>query len=307
MLTLSNISFSYGADLLLSDISLKLNEGEVLSIVGESGEGKSTLLKCMAGLLSLNEGEIHLGKELVKGPKDQLVPGHDDIALVNQSFEEDEYFTVEENIKRKLLHLVSDQKEKFTAELLELFQLITIKDVKAGLLSGGEQQRLSMACALAKEPKVLLLDEPFAHMDVHLRKRVGKYLKDLCDRFSISVVLVTHEGEEALSWSDRICFMEKGKIKRCSTPQDAYHHPRTLKEGRFFGELNSVKIKGRQYLFRPNAYAFHGESYRKIELIFNYSEYRGFYWANYFKLANNREVVLYAEQPLKQISEVYVL
>lgn len=306
MLTVNNISFSYvNRRNILNDISFKLSAGEVLSVVGASGAGKSTLLKCIAGLLQLEKGEIQLEGERVKGPKDQLIAGNDEIAYVTQVFSEDEYYTTEENIRKHLLHLTESVRDKFIEELIKLLDLDLVRNQKAGKLSGGEQQRLSMACALAKEPKVILLDEPFAHLDVHLRKKVGRYLKTLCQKNGVSVLLVTHEGEEALSWSSKILFINKGKIIRKYTPENAYLNPKTLKEGRYFGELNSVNIDGKQLLFRPTQYNLDGKG-SEIDLKYLFSEFRGAHFANFFKLLNGKEVILYANKELKELKQIYV-
>jgi iron(III) transport system ATP-binding protein len=191
-------------------------------------------------------------------------------------------------------------------QFLKLLNLEELRYKKAANLSGGEKQRVSLACALAKEPKLLLLDEPFSHLDVHLRKRVGRFLKKWVKDFEASVLFVTHEGEEALSWSDRILFLKNQRIIRNYSPETAYNSPKTFFEGAFFGELNSVRINGKQVLFRPTQFQLTGDTDSKIKLKWSSSEFRGAYYAHYFSIQNAKTVVLYGTKEVSLLKEVYV-
>src|SRR5690554_6622732 len=308
ILKVENISFSYPSKKqVFNQISFQLLPGEIISIIGPSGTGKSTLLKCLAGQLSLDEGEVYIEGDKLIDPKELLKPGHPEIALVNQLFELDDYFTAYENISNHLHHLPQEEREKFTQELLEVFELKEVADLKSKNISGGEQQRLSMACALAKEPRCLLLDEPFVHLDVHLNKKIGEYIRKLAQVRNMGVVLVTHDGSEALSWSDRILMMRNQGITSEYTPIQAYFKPKTLFEGRFFGELNSVYIHGKQKLFRPTEYSLKNtKSKVKIDVNWLKSHFKGPFYANYFELNNGKEIVLYAAEELKTTKEIYV-
>lgn len=308
ILEAKNIGFSYpSSDIVFENVSFALQPGEVISIVGRSGIGKSTLLKCLAGLKDVDQGEVLLEREKVVGPKKILIPGHPEIALVNQSFELDDYFTVQENISNQLHHLPIADREDFIQELLYIFELEDLAMVQSKLISGGEQQRLTMACALAKEPKCLLLDEPFVHLDVHLNKKIGEYIRKLAQIRNMGVVLVTHDGVETLSWSDRILMMKNKSISSVYTPDQAYFKPKSLFEGRFFGELNSVYINGKQKLFRPTEYAL-TETNNKVKIGVNWrnSLFRGPFYANYFELSNGKEIVLYSPEVLTTIKAIYV-
>lgn len=308
ILEVENISFSYSPKKqIFKGLSFKLAPGEVVSIVGPSGTGKSTLLKCIAGLAELEAGKVFLEGKEVMGPKDVLIAGHPEIALVNQLFELDDYFTVKENISNQLHHLSIQDREDFIKELLEIFELESLSSVKSKDISGGEQQRLSMACALAKEPRCLLLDEPFVHLDVHLNKKIGEYIKRLALLRNMGVVLVTHNGAEALSWSDHILVMRKGKISSRYSPNQAYFKPKSLFEGRFFGELNSVYINDKQVLFRPTEYALVSKENKELlKVNWKYAHFKGPFYANYFELSNSKEIVLYSNEELKTTKEIYV-
>jgi len=308
MFKAENISFQFpNGKQVFSKLNFELEKGEILSIVGPSGAGKSTLLNCISAKLQLQSGSIYIDNDRVRGPKEQLLKGNSEIAIIDQAFDHDVFFTVEENISGELHHLSRTERVKFINELLAVFHLEDLKNRKSGELSGGEQQRLSMACALAKEPKLLLLDEPFVHMDVHLLRSIGQYIRKLAKLRSMVVILVTHQGEDALSWSDKIFFFNSGKIKSKYTPEKAYYKPKTLYEGLFFGELNSVYFDGKQYLFRPNNYSLKpSKSAESISIQFEYSEFRGHYLANYFKMNNNKSFVLYANRELSDQKVVYV-
>lgn len=308
MLDVQHIAFAYqNGDFVFEDISFQLAPGEILSIVGPSGAGKTTLIKCLAGLKQLTKGKIYIEDEELIGPEDQLIPGHAEIALVRQLFELEPYFTAEENLANQLHHLSNATRQKFVAELLTVFGLESKAQQPSGSLSGGEQQRLTMACALAKEPKLLLLDEPFVHMDVHLTKSIGEYLRKMAEIRAMSVILVTHNGAEALSWATRIFMLRAGKITTKYSPQKAYFKPKNLYEGSFFGELNSMYLDGKQLLFRPTEYSLLPvKEMTKVEVKWIYSLFKGMYFANYFKLVNGKEIVLYAQNELNNVHHIYV-
>lgn len=308
ILEVENIGFSYTpSKSIFEGVSFNLLPGEIISIVGPSGTGKSTLLKCIAGLVSMESGKVFFEGDEIPEAKDMLIPGHPEIALVNQLFELDDYFTVKENISNQLHHLTISDRKEFTEELLEIFELKELSFVKSKDISGGEQQRLSMACALAKEPRCLLLDEPFVHLDVHLNKKIGEYIRRLAKLRNMGVVLVTHDGSEALSWSDRILVMRNGRISSKYTPEQAYFKPKSLFEGRFFGELNSVYIQDKQLLFRPNEFSLdYSESRVKLEVDWKYSNFKGPYYSNYFQLENGKEIVLYSKEEMNLIKAIYV-
>jgi ABC-type multidrug transport system ATPase subunit len=307
VLRIENISFSYSSGLQILDrISFRVAAGQIVTLVGASGVGKSTLLKIIAGQIQASSGFVSLNDNILKGPNEKLIKGHDDIVMVSQSFNHDLYFSVKQNVENCLLNLQEDERSRFTSELISLLDLDKVKHQKTGTLSGGEQQRLSMACALAKEPQVLLLDEPFSHLDVHLRRKVGRYLRELVSLRKMTVLLVTHEGSEALSWSSIIYFIDKGRIKSKYSPESAYFTPKTKKEGAYFGELNSVVVNNTQLLFRPTEYSLNPDFIYKTHVKFKFSEFRGSYYANFFSLLNGKEVVLYNTNCLKQITCIYV-
>lgn len=308
MLKVTDLSFNYPdkADT-FTKLNMRVEEGEIAAVVGPSGSGKSTFLQCLGGLLQPKEGKIKINGEKVLGLFEQLIAGHDDIALVNQDFALDDYHTSEENIRNIILNLPKKERDEFVAELLELLDLKMVSDQQAITLSGGERQRLSLARALAKEPKLLLLDEPFSHLDIHLRRKVGRYIKQLCEIRKMSVILVTHEGEEALSWADTLYFFYDHKLSKRGEPIDVYNKPENFFEASFFGECNVVEVKGAKFHFRPRAFSKEKtkEYKNELKLKHSFSDFRGAYFANYF-FNGGQEIVLYSDNNLKELTHCYV-
>lgn len=302
-----NCGFEGGGHI-ISDLHFSVNKGEVLAIVGESGVGKSTLLKTIAGLIPFFEGDVKLEGRNLKKAKDALIAGDDEVALVNQDFNEDLYFTVEENIKAAMLHLTIEDQKEFMSELLSVLSLELIKDKQARYLSGGEKQRVSLACALAKEPKVLLLDEPFAHIDVYLRKKIGSFLKRLVREKNTSMIWVSHEGEEAMSWGDFIMIANQTKWLGKYTPEEVYFDYKDQAFARYFGEVNKIQYLGQTCCFRPWSFSLsEGEKEKnKVKIKFKYHSLRNGYYANYFDTSNNEEIVLFSLSILSDCTEIYV-
>lgn len=294
-LEIVHISLNFGRAI-LDDIHLKWKKGAVVGVVGASGGGKSSLMKIIAGLLDPDAGEIRWNHKHVKGPSEKLVPGHEAIQLVNQDFQLDMYHSVRENIRQKMLYLPKDIREAFVQELLELVDLGAQAEQQALTLSGGEQQRLAIARALATEPEVLLLDEPFSHLDAHLKQRIGDYLRILVKRRKMVCVLVSHEGQDVLEWCDEIVFIDKGKVSRVGTPIEFYYNPFSAYEGKFFGEINVLGPKRSPLLFRPNQYVIRENGELNARLV--ESRFAGLYWRNRVCVKKNEYLVLFSEQPL---------
>jgi iron(III) transport system ATP-binding protein len=297
MLVIKDIQLRFDREI-LSKISLSIKAGEIVGIVGASGGGKSSLLKIIAGLLDPSSGEVLLNGKIIKGPSQKLVPGHEAIQLVNQDFGLDIYHTVLENVQQKILYLPTDVRTVFSDELLDLVELTHLKAQKAITLSGGEQQRLAIARALAVEPDVLLLDEPFAHLDAHLKQKIGNYIQSLASIRKMTCILVSHEGQDVLEWSKKIYFIEKGEVKRVDTPYNFYNFPSSLYEARFFGQINELKINGVSVLFRPQQ--FIKKTKDGIEVIVKSCRFAGIYWIHEAVTAKKEKIVLYAPKQLPQ-------
>ncbi|MDH4472311.1 MAG: ABC transporter ATP-binding protein [Fluviicola sp.] len=298
-----NLAFKHAV---LHDLTLEVQAGSIVGIVGPSGGGKSSLLKIIAGLLDANSGEVTWKDKRVKGPADQLVPGHPEIQLVNQDFGLDIYHTVEENVVQKMLYLPTDVRQRFSEELLDLVELTHLRGQQAIHLSGGEQQRLAIARSLAMEPEVILLDEPFAHLDAHLKVRIGNYLKVLSEVRGTTCILVSHEGQDVLQWCSTIHFMQHGVIQRSDSPEAFYFNPSSAYEALFFGEINVLNEgqKG-ELLFRPNEYTI-VQSGQGITVRFITAQFAGAYWRNTVCTSNNETLVLFAQQSMDDVEKIEV-
>lgn len=291
----------------LQNVSLKIGKGEIIGIVGKSGAGKTSLLKILCGMLEPTSGTVELEGEKVAGPLIKLVPGHPEIQLVNQDFHLDTYHTVEENIREQVMYLPLKERDSLVDELLILMELEEIRTQKAVTLSGGEQQRLALARALACEPKVLLLDEPFVHMDGRLRSKLTNYLLQMRNIRGTSLVLVSHDGSEMLSLADSIILLKKGSIARIAKPKAFYYKPRTIEDAKLFGAINSVKINEKRIIFRPDEYEISStKTEDSITLKFERALFTGPVYENYFTTLNKEKVVLYSFKNLEYVSQITI-
>ncbi|WP_452230491.1 ABC transporter ATP-binding protein [Lacinutrix sp. MEBiC02404] len=240
MLTVNKLTFSYNKTPVLKDISFSVKPGEHLSIIGESGSGKSTLLKVIYGEYDVLKGSIFWKDKEILGPEYNLVIGYDFMKYVAQEFDLMPFISVEENIGKFLSRFYPEEKQKRVSELLEVVALTNVAKTKVKLLSGGQKQRVALARALAKEPEVILLDEPFSHIDnfakQSLRRNVFKYLKEK----NIACIVATHDKEDVLGHADKMIVLNNHKIAVNDTPENLYKNPKTSLIASFFGEFNVI-------------------------------------------------------------------
>lgn len=243
-------------------MSLSLQPGKILAIVGKSGSGKTTLLKCIYGLEDLQSGSIIMSDEQVLGPAHNLIPGHEAMRFVSQDFYVLDNHTVEENIKDKLSGYTDAYKQKRSNQLLRLLELMPFKDLKAISLSSGQKQRVAIARALAEFPKLLLLDEPFSNLDLPLRDKIFTWIRKQIAKEKSSVILVTHQPEEALRYADDTAVMEHGKITQADTTFVVYYEPKNKNIAALMGRYvmltqddvvsSKVKLPAKHQYIRPN-------------------------------------------------------
>ncbi len=247
MLNVKNITFSYNAkdteNPVLKDLEFAVEQGEHLSIIGESGSGKSTLLKLIYGEYDLNEGQIFWKDNEILGPKYNLVVGYEYMKYVAQEFDLMPYITVEENVGKHLSNFFPEEKKERIKELLEVVELEDFAKTKVKTLSGGQKQRVALARALAKQPEIILLDEPFSHIDnfqkQSLRRSVFKYLKEK----QVTCLVATHDKEDVLGFADRMLVIHDSKIIANNSPQELYRNPETPLIASFFGEVNMLNTE----------------------------------------------------------------
>jgi len=247
MLQVKNISFGYKNKLVLNNISFSVKKGEHLSIIGESGSGKSTLLKLLYGTYDLSEGEIFWNDRKILGPKYNLIIGPDFMKYVSQEFDLMPFTSVSENIGAFLSNFFPEEKQERISELLEVVELKSYSQTKVKELSGGQKQRVALARAIAKQPEILLLDEPFSHIDnfkkQSLRRSLFKYLKDK----NITCIVATHDKDDVLAYSDHMIVLNEAKVIANNSPKELYNHPENKLIASFFGEFNEIENHGIVY------------------------------------------------------------
>lgn len=253
MLNVKNISKTYPGENYgaVVDISFNLREQEIFTLVGKSGSGKSTLLQMLAGLMKPDSGEIIFQDEPLENPEEQLVAGHAKIKMVFQDYKTKIGMSVEENIRYMLLNYNDEYKKERTEQLLLLCGLEAFRNKKPNELSGGQLQRLSIARALADEPELLLMDEPFSNLDPITKENLMMSLREIIKTEHLSIIFVTHDTRDALMISDRIAYISNGRILQLDTVDNIYHQPNSLEIASFFGRVNSLKsITGLQQYIR---------------------------------------------------------
>jgi len=270
MLKVNSISFSYLKELTISNISLSLKKGENLAIIGESGCGKSTLLKLIYGLHDLNEGQIFWNETEILGPKFNLIPGMDFMKYLAQDFDLMPFITVAENIGKYLSNLYPEKKWQRVSELLEIVEMNEFANIKAKNLSGGQMQRVAIARVLALEPEVLLLDEPFSHIDNFrknsLRRRLFSYLKEK----EITCIVATHDSTDVLSFSDEVVVMQKGEVIEKGIPKLIYENPNNGYVASLFGDVNKIIINGKVQFNYPHQLQVVSKSNLRVSVIKSY-------------------------------------
>jgi ABC-type Fe3+/spermidine/putrescine transport system ATPase subunit len=235
-----SLSRKFGTNTVLSGIELTLGAGEWLGVLGESGSGKSTLLRILGRFLDQDQGDVYFKEEKLKPVSGELMPGLSSIKLIHQEFELFPNQTVEENIAYSLRFYEPEYRAEKVAELLEVAGLGYVRNQKAKLLSGGEKQRTAIAKALAEQPDVLLLDEPFAHLDNHNRRVLADAIESMRKQQRMSCIFVTHEATDALAWSDRIAVLRNGEIIQVGTPQEVYNQPANSYVAELTGDINWI-------------------------------------------------------------------
>ena len=228
-----NIHKGFGDKVVLDDISFYVNKGEFLTLLGPSGCGKTTLLRLLAGFGNTDQGEI-----LINGVNITDVPPHErPVNTVFQRYALFPHLDVYENIAfgLKLQKVPTDEIDKRVRKVLKMVSMTDYEDRDVESLSGGQQQRVAIARAIVNQPKVLLLDEPLAALDLKMRKDMQIELKEMHRKLGITFVYVTHDQEEALTLSDTIVVMNEGKIQQIGTPQEVFDHPRNLFVAGFIG------------------------------------------------------------------------
>ena len=237
-LKISGLKISYGDKVVLHNIDLAVEQGEMIALLGPSGCGKTTLLNALCGFIPVESGEISIASRAIT----HQAPEQRNITMVFQSYALWPHLTVARNIGYglKLRKWRGADITRRVAELLRIVNLDGLADVKVTELSGGQRQRVALARALAIEPQVLVLDEPLSNLDAKVRLNVRHEIKSLQKKLGFTSLIVTHDQQEALVMADRIAVLNQGRIEQTGTPQQIYQRPATPFVADFMGADNKI-------------------------------------------------------------------
>jgi len=239
MLALEHIAFSYGSKPILKNINLTLKQGTVAAVIGESGCGKSTLLDLVYGLLQEKQGNISFNGEQLLGADSHLVPGHEMMKYVPQEFDLMPFTTVFENVGEHV-SLQNDDRKSSITEVLAIVGMLDFKDRKVKTLSGGQKQRVAIAKALAQQPKVLLMDEPFSHIDNFRKNELRRNLFAYFKKQQMTCIMATHDKDDVLAFTDRTIIMQDGYIIDDRATSAVYKKPKTIYGASLFDDVNVI-------------------------------------------------------------------
>lgn len=311
MLKVEIDSFSYSEKIILRNVAFTLKPGDHLSILGESGCGKSTLLHLIYGLLHLENGAIYYNKKKLLGPTKTLIPGEPFMKLVAQEFNIMPFMTVAENVGSHLSRLNQEEDERRINELLDVVEMEVFKNTLVKKLSGGQKQRVALAKALANEPKVLLLDEPFSNIDTFRKNKLQRKIFTYLKKNKISCITATHDSEEALSFSDHILMLKNGTEEMSGTPEFIYKNVSTEYQAGFFGEANllpkalfSNEATSEEIIVFPYKLKISKEK-TALKVIVNNCYFKGGCYLIQC-VFNNNEIFFQHYKPLKINSELYL-
>jgi putative spermidine/putrescine transport system ATP-binding protein len=255
-----NVSKSFSAVNALNNFTIALGQGELVSLLGPSGCGKTTALRIAAGFETADTGSILLGSTNIMS-----LPAHQRrMGMVFQSYSLFPHLNIRDNVAfgLKVRGVPGDVRKKRAEEMLDLVRLSDLGHRMPHQISGGQQQRVALARALATEPHVLLLDEPLSALDAKIRVEVRDEIRRLNRDLGVTTMFVTHDQDEAMSISDRICVMNNGVIEQIGSPREVYNNPATSFVAHFVGSINSLPKGDTRILIRPEnlVLATHDES-----------------------------------------------
>ncbi|GAB3181952.1 ABC transporter ATP-binding protein [Telluribacter humicola] len=299
LLRARNLSKCFDENKVLSRVSFQLRKGQWLGILGESGSGKSTLLRIVSRFIDQDEGEVLFRNERITPVRDQLIPGHKAIKLVHQEFELFPNQTVQENISYSLRFYEPSYRNDRVEELMQLTRLHHVRDHKAKLLSGGEKQRTAIAKALAETPDILLLDEPFAHLDNRNRQALTEAISRLRKKEDMACIFVTHEASDALAWSDEVAVLREGKIIQVGTPLEVYDQPADAYVAELTGSVNWLgdSTSGKRRFIRPEKVKItRNQDKCKWEGVVDTIRFRGIYWDYLCTNGKKEKMVFYRQK-----------
>lgn len=235
LLSVEDISREEEGRTLVKEVCFSISAGKKIALMGETGSGKSTVMKMMAGLVQPSSGNTFFEGSRVKGPDEVLLPGHEAIAYLSQHFELRNNYRVHE-----LLEMANKMEDEEAAEIYSICRINHLLDRKVHQLSGGERQRIALARLLVGKPRLLLLDEPFTNLDLFNNRIINDVIRQICNKMAITCVLVSHDPVEVLSWADELLIMKHGELIFQGSPKEAYAMPKDEYIAGLLGEYNMI-------------------------------------------------------------------
>ncbi|WP_261815903.1 ABC transporter ATP-binding protein [Vibrio gallicus] len=234
-LTIKNLTCKYDVQVVLENLSLTVQQGEIVCLLGASGCGKTTLLKAISGLLPLTQGHLELNGHIIDDGKRWLAPEQRNIGMIFQDYALFPHLTVAQNICFGIRDLSKEIQAERVQDMLEMVHLQKLGDRYPHQLSGGQQQRVAIARSLAYNPDLLLLDEPFSNIDTQVRHKLISQIRGIFKKAGVTAIFVTHSREEAFAFADKMAVMNKGVIEQFGSASDLYHNPSSRFVADFLG------------------------------------------------------------------------
>ena len=293
------IKFYSKDDPLIKDLNFSVNKGEFVSFIGESGSGKTTFLKCLAGLEKINSGKITLNNRVLDDKTTFVKPNHRKIGFIFQDYPLFPHLSVLENLKINL----DEQYEKNIKYYVELTGLDNLLNRYPHELSGGEQQRVCITRALIREPDLLLMDEPFSNLDVSIKSKIQSEVYKILKSTNTTTILVTHDIKDTFDISDRILVFKAGIVQQYDKPEEMYCNPVNCYCAKILGDLNRIHIDGKELYIRPEKIKIVDKSEHKIKV-----EKTSFIGKEY-KIKgtlNKDEIHFYNSAPIKDTNNLFI-
>ena len=294
MLKATDISREEEGRMVLEGIDISILPQQRVALMGETGSGKSTLMKIMAGLTQPTSGNVYFEGKRIEGPEEVLLPGHPQIGYLSQHFElRNNYFVFE------LLEMASKMESREMENIFSICRIDHLLKRKTNALSGGERQRIALARLLVGKPKLLLLDEPFTNLDLHNNKIINEVIRTVSHKLGITCVLVSHDPAEVLSWAETIVILQYGRVIQIADPVATYQQPVNEYAAGLLGAFNHfrsdekeiaqlLKVPANRSFIRPEEFLLSKAPLHKAEGRVLESQYYGSHYALDVMVAGKR-------------------